>query len=195
MKVSMSYAYRKQFRYYTRLVYTHRTNAYYHKKRISIAMKLEQSEPLQGALADYFFGCWHEVAKDGALLLSELSEHLPTHILQEFHTFVATGVYLPAISALATRFSVLVSPSMNVPKYKLYMNKDDAKLLSQKTSQAILLAKQNNNEAELLEIEESYFHHCMACHDRMGFMMTWFALAKEGFEFDQRWLGYRQKLE
>lgn len=186
---------RQEFRYYTRLVRTLPNNSYYHQKRLKAACQFNQGEPLQGALADYFFACWYDTAKQGYSVLDEFAGFLPNHVVQEFLQYINKGHHLSAISPLATRWSVLVSPSMNVPKHKLYISKDDAKLLAQQVSRALLDAEQNNNPELITELEEQYLNHCQACQDRMGFMMTYFALAKEGWEFSQAWNDYKHLLE
>lgn len=186
---------RRQFRYYTRLVKALPTSEYHHKKRLKIASGFYQSEPLQGALADYFFACWYDVAFDGQAVLEELSSRLPPHISQAFSSYIGQGLHMPAISPLATRFSVLVSPSMNVPKHKLYINKDDAKQMATKITAQLLAASADNDEATVAQIQTQYLQHCLACQDRMGFMMTWFALSKADFYFDEAWQVCKATLE
>lgn len=182
---------RREYRYYTRLVKRLPMHSYYHKKRLAVARQMAWREPLQGALADYFFACWHEMNFDGALMLEDLSNILPEHTLVGFHQYLNQGYNLLLVNDLATRFSILVSPSMNVPRHKLFVGKDDAKVLSAKVSAALIQA--DPNDAAL--IQEEYFAHCLACQDKMGFMMTWFALAKLGWVFDEAWLNCKNKLE
>lgn len=186
---------RRQFRYYTRLVKALPTSEYHHKKRLEIASGFYQSEPLQGALADYFFACWYDVAFDGQAVLEELSSRLPPHISQAFSSYIGQGLHMPAISPLATRFSVLVSPSMNVPKHKLYVSKDDAQRVAGEVTARLLAAKANDDTATIQAVQTEYLQHCLACQDRMGFMRTWFALAKSGFYFDETWQACRATLE
>ena len=187
-----SWAYHKQFRYYTRQVKLRPADSHYHQRRLQIASNAHQSEALQGAMADYFLGCWHELAENGARVLEEFGQELPTHITPLFWQFIRTGHYLTSISVLATRFSVLVSPSMNVPNHHLYISKDDARLLSKQISEQIL---QSDDTALVQRLQDDYFKHCLACQDRMGFMMTWFHLAKAGFEFDEAWINCKALLE
>lgn len=183
---------RKQFRYYTRLVKLHPADSHYHQKRLWLSAKLSQSEMVQGALADYFFGCWYELAQSGKAMLDEARAHLPAHRVQLFERYMGTGQYLPPISVLATRFSVLVLPSMNVASHHLYINKEDALALSKKVGEQLL---QSTNAEEKKHLQDEYLRHCLACHDRMGFMQTWFLLAKGGFEFDRAWLECKTLLE
>lgn len=186
---------RRQYRYYTRLVKSLPNHSYYHQKRIKIAKLLTQTEPLQGAMADYFFACWYDMRFEGKRLMEDMADILPKHILDGFLGYIGTGDYLPKITPLATRFSVLVSPSMNVPKYKLYVGKDDAKQLSLQVSQSLIDAKKSGQDALIEEIQAQYFRHCLACQDKIGFMLTWFALAKNEWVFDDEWIACKKQLE
>lgn len=185
---------RKQFRYYSRLVVVNPAHSEYHRQRIAVATNLNQSELLQGALADYFFACWYDMATVGVGLLDSLVSYLPKHIIDLFRGYIATGEYITSISILATRFSVLVSPSMNVPSYKLYVSRDDAKRLSKQASSELLQARYANDKLAMTNIQSDYLKHCLACQDRMGFMMTWFNLSKYDWDFDEHWLQCRQLL-
>lgn len=189
------YRLRYQFRYYARLIRRQPQMSYYHKQRLHIATQFHQSEPLQGALADYFFACWHELFDEGLLVLSSFGTQLPHYTYQAFERYINQGYHLPWISSLATRWSVLVSPSMNVAEHKLYVGQDDAKWLSSQVTEELLWAKQAQDDVQIESIQAAYLQHCLACQDRMGFMKTWFALAKSGWTFDENWLQCRQKLE
>lgn len=188
-------SYRHQYRYYTRLIKNSPSHSYYHKQRIKIARNLVQTEPLQGAVADYFLGCWYDANREGKVLLEDLSDHLPAHVVHGFLQHVNTGKPIASISVLATRYSVLVSPSMNVPKYKLYLGKDDAKIVSKEISLALLKARSDGDLSLLHTLEQQYLQHCLACQDKMGFLLTWFALAKESWHFHEEWLLCKSKLE
>lgn len=186
---------RRQFRYYSRCVRQFPTSAYYHKKRLEVAMGFDEGEPLQGALADYFFACWYELAREGVSLLELFAGKLPTHVMDSFLAYVNQGQYMPTISPLATRFSVLISPSMNVPAHRLYINKEDAQKISQDLVMALMDARSANDTDRLAQVQKDYLSHCLVCQDRMGFMMTWFALSKVGFEFDEAWQACKVRLE
>lgn len=192
---SNDYRLRCQFRYYTRLVQRLSQMSYYHKQRLHIAAQFHQSEPLQGALADYFFACWHELATDGQLVLSNFGSSLPSYTQQAFERYINQGYHLGSITPLATRWSVLVSPSMNVAGHKLYIGQDDAKWLSTQATDELLWTMQTGDMAARLRIQAAYLQHCLVCQDKIGFMKTWFALAKAGWVFDEDWLSCRQQLE
>lgn len=186
---------RRQFRYYSRCVAYAPNNDYFHQRRIQIASNfVGQSEPLQGALADYFFAKWYNLDNKDKQLLESLITNLPAYIVQDFLGYIRTGEHLPNISALATRYSVLVLPSMNVPTHKLYVGKDEARQIAETLKNTLLAAKAENDVTKMAIAEQEYLAHCVACQDRMGFMMTWFALSKMGWQFDDKWAQCRQKL-
>lgn len=194
-QTELEFGLRRQFRYYTRCVCQAPMSVYYHTKRLQVAAKIGQTEPYQGALADYFFACWYDMATEGRLILEEAAGRLPKHVVSAFGEFVNQGEHLPAISPLATRFSVLVSPSMNVPQHRVYMDKDESKKIAKSLQEALLVAKQNGDDGLIEQIEQDYLAHCLACQDRMGFMMTWFALSRAGWEFDEKWHACKASLE
>lgn len=186
---------RKQFRHYTRLVKSSPKSIYHHQKRLEAASKMGDVEPIQGVAADYFFACWYEVAEQKDWIIPALQTLLPAHIANKFLAYINTGYYLPAISPLATRWSVLTVPSMSIPAYQVYVGKDEAKKLAKSVSTQLLTAKMLGDEVAVKTIQQEYFGHCLACFDKMGFMMTWFALSKQGWVFDEAWLSCRMSLE
>lgn len=188
------YQIRKEFRYFSRLVKLTPANEHYHRKRIQAAMRLEQNEPLQGALADYFYACWYLMSTQGNQLLKEVSARLQAWVLEEFHRLVGQGYCLPSITKLATRWSVLASPSMDMPSHQMYVGKDDASWVAKDVCKQLLAAKVANQQQHIEQIEHEFFAHCMACQDRMGFLMVWFELAKQGWVFHDGWAVCKQAL-
>lgn len=188
------YELRKRFRHLSRLVKIAPSNEHYHTERIASAMRLEQNEPLQGALADYFYACWYVIPIKGNEVLTRVSKRLNTWVIDDFRHFVNQGDYLPNITKLATRWSVLVSPSMDVPSHQMYVGKDDASKVAKDICQRLLSAKQAEDDTKITQIEQEFFTHCLACHDRMGFMMVWFELSKNHWQFHDEWSKCRQEL-
>lgn len=186
---------RRQFRFFSRAVYQSPSLYQFHQKRLRAGAGLGRQEPLQGALADLFFACWYDMAVMGPEIMSEYGEKLPAHIQDEFWRYVNTGEHLPKVSPLATRFSVLVSPSMQVPAHQIYLGRDDAKSIAKQITQTLVLARQTNDDGLVAETTQAYLAHCMACKDLMGFMMTWFALSKESWVFDKDWQTCKFQLE
>lgn len=189
-----SYELRKTFRYYSRSVKIAPHSEHHHIERIRTAMHLEQNEPLQGALADYFYACWYRLSTEGNEILNKASKRLNTWVVDDFRQFINQGYYLPHITKLATRWSVLVSPSMDMPSHQMYVGKDDASKVAKDICQRLLNAKASEDDTKITQIEQEFFAHCLACHDRMGFMMVWFELSKHHWHFHENWANCRQEL-
>lgn len=188
------YELHRVFRHFSRLIKLSPSSELYHTERIASAMRLEQNEPLQGALADYFYACWYVMPTKGNDILARVSKRLNTWVIDDFRQFVNQGDYLPNITRLATRWSVLVTPSMDVPTHQMYVGKDDASKVAKEICQRLLNAKVAEDEHKITQIEQEFFTHCLACHDRMGFMMAWFELSKNNWQFHKGWSNTRQEL-
>lgn len=185
---------REQYRRMSRRVLRSPNNTNYHKERIRMAMSFFESEPLQGALADYFYGCWYDVPYQGQKILDEAKERLSVPIYQAFLNCVHKKDYVWDISPLATRWSVLVTPSLNVPTHKLRTSSDNAWHVADNIITSLLKAKEDNSPL-LTQLEDDFLEHCIACADRMAFMVAWFRLNKEDWQFDERWSNCRKLLE
>lgn len=185
---------RERYRRASRRVLTAPTTTSYHRERIRIALNFFETEPLQGALADYFFGCWYDMPFSGQSILEEVKERLPNPIYQAFLKCTQKKEYIWSISSLATRWSILVTPSLDVPTHKLRTSSDTASYVADSVVAALLKAR-SENSANLNQIEDDFLEHCIACTDRMAFMMVWFRLHKEHWTFHQRWLDCRKYLE
>ncbi len=72
------------FRLYSRQVIDQPMNMDIHTSRIMAAMELDEKEPLQGALADMFYGCWFDVPYFGDRMLNQVREKLTPTLLQGF---------------------------------------------------------------------------------------------------------------
>lgn len=185
---------REQYRRMSRRILGSPTIITYHKERIRTAMNFFESEPLQGALADYFFGCWYDAPYQGQQILDEAKERLSAPIYQAFLNCVHKQDYVWDISPLATRWSVLVTPSLDVPAHKLRTSSDHAWHMADSIIANLLKTKTENNSL-LTQMEDDFLEHCIACADRMAFMVVWFRLNKEGWVFDERWTQCRKLLE
>lgn len=184
-----------RFRHYSRAILQEPSNEAYHKERIRIAKKLGESEPLQGALSDYFFGCWYDVPMISREFIEEFQPHLSTQAWQIISDCTAKKYHLQKNNLLATRWSVITTPTLDVPSHKLRASSDDATYIAQNLADAILLAHKNKQLDEVSKLEDEFFEHCLACHDLVAFMKAWFKLGREGWLFDERWITCRTKLE
>ena len=96
---------------------------------------------------------------------------------------------------LATRWSVLVSPSLNEQTQRLRISSDDAKEIAKDITSDLMLARDNQDFDTIEQIENEFFAHCIARHDRLAFSLVWFRLGKSDWQFDERWNHCQQKLD
>ena len=96
---------------------------------------------------------------------------------------------------LATRWSVLVSPFLNEQTQRLRISSDDAKEIAKDITNDLMLARDNQDWDTIEQIENEFFAHCIARHDRLAFSLVWFRLGKSDWQFDARWNDCQQKLE
>ena len=153
---------REQYRRMSRRILGSPTIINYHKERIRAAMSFFESEPLQGALADYFFGCWYDIPYQGQQTLDEAKERLSTPIYQAFLSCVHKQDYIWDISPLATRWSVLVTPSLDVPTHKLRTSSDHAWHMADSIIANLSKAKAEQNPL-LSHMENDFLEHCIVC--------------------------------
>ena len=185
-----------QYRYYSRRVLSRPSALEYHQQRIYVAASFTESEPLQGALVDMFYGCWYEMPIYGASILETVEDKLHPKTLEIFRRYIQKQDYMQHISEYATRWSVLVMPSLNnVASHRLRISSDDSKQIAERISNELLKARSENDEGQIEQLESDFFAHCLACEDKIAFSIVWFRLGKNALEFDNRWIDCRQHLE
>lgn len=177
-----------QFRYYSRKVIQSPNEILFHQQRIDIAQTLVANEPLQGALVDLFYGCWHEIPFMGEKFLKKCKNRLQPNVYKAFEQCVLKHDYIQKVSALATRWSVLVSPSLNVSSHSLLSSSDNARQLASEVVESLLFNRQEKQKERIAEIESEFFAHCLACNDVIAFTIAWFKLGKQDWIFDERWI-------
>lgn len=186
---------RQQFRYYSRRVVEKPTSKYDHEQRISVAETFYEDEPLQGALADFFYACWYNLSDENFSLLYEVKDRLSPEVFEKFQRCLEKKEYVQPISELATRWSVLVSPSIDVPMHRLRIGRDDSMRIAKQISQQLLEAQEQQNEELVEQIEADFITHCLACLDRVAFLTVWIKLSNRGWKFTPRWLECHNVLE
>lgn len=169
-----------------------------HMKRIDIATDFKSNEPLQGALADYFYGCWFAINDNSHQtlnLIENIKYRLPPHVYQTLTHCVNNNIYIERITDIATSWSVLTIPSMDVPLHKLRTSKDNTWFIVETVINQLNIAKQHENIERIAEIEQDFFDHCLICSDLMAFMKVWFKLHRSGWNLDERWKHCKDELE
>ncbi len=124
---ALELAARQDFRYYARKIFLDPNNRYYHEQRIDAALLLDEKEPLQGALADFFYGCWYDIPYNIEEVFTRVQGRLHAHIEQAFRDCINKLNNIDRSSVFATRWSVLVTPSLNEKTQRLRISSDDAK--------------------------------------------------------------------
>lgn len=186
---------RRVFRYYSRKIFSAPNNRYYHEQRINAALLLNEKEPLQGAVADFFFGCWYDIPYDVEDIFVQIQGRLHPQIEQAFHNCINKLDYIRHSSEFATRWSVLVTPSLNVQTHRLRISSDDAKDIAKNITNELMTARDAGNWNSIEQVEREFFAHCLACNDRLAFSIVWFRLGKSDWQFDERWSACQRQLE
>lgn len=186
---------RQEFRYYARKIFLVPNNRHFHEQRINAAMLLEEKEPLQGALADFFYGCWYDVPHDVEAIFEQVQDRLPSTIKKAFRNCIDKTNYIDRSSVLATRWSVLVTPSLNEKTQRLRISSDDARDVAKEITNELMQAREENDLETIEVIENEFFSHCIARNDRLAFSLVWFRLGKSDWHFNERWNNCQRKLE
>lgn len=162
------------------------SNVNAHLSRLHVALELPGSEPVQGALADVFvaFDQSQSVLKQAALALAR--HRLAEHVAGWFASQVNAAT-LARISPLATRWSVLATPSADISTRARRCSGDDSRLLA---TQVLAAIAQQDQEAE-----QAFLHHCVTCHDNLAFMLARRALLRRGKELTADWARVSLQLE
>lgn len=192
---STSHQIKTQFRQLSRHIAKMPNDARLHHERIDVAMQFYESDPVQGALADYFFGCWYDVAFEGRAILDKVADKLRAGVYDDFAECVNRQGFVMRSSQLATEWSVLLTPSLQVPVHRQRTNRDHSFYVADRVIEQLLLARQNHDVAQILHLEEEFFLHCLACGDKIAFMKVWFWLNKQNWVLDARWQRCRESLE
>ncbi|MBO1529764.1 hypothetical protein J3492_00860 [Psychrobacter sp. F1192] len=186
---------RQAFRYYSRKIFLTPNNRHYHEQRLDAALLLSEKEPLQGAVADFFYGCWYDIPYDIEEIFSRIKGRLHPQIEQAFHNCMNKLDYIKHSSEFATRWSVLVTPSLNVQTHRLRISSDDAKEIAKNITNELMAARDAGNLSTIQQVEHEFFAHCLACNDRLAFSIVWFRLGKSDWQFDERWNACQRQLE
>lgn len=189
------------YRRYSRQIINQPMNMDLHTSRVMTAMELDEREPLQGALADMFFGCWYDVPYFGERMLTQVKEKLNAQIVQGFEACIYQKKYILESSDLATRWSVLISPSLAVVENQIFVSPDDSRAVANITITALTdLMEELEDEpedvwAEISKIEDAFFNHCLTTDDRLAFSIVWWELSKAKWQFSSEWTQVRKAFE
>ncbi len=171
---------REQFRQAGRRVLRAPGDFSLHQQRVEAALALEGAEPLQGALADGLHGCEPDAPRFQAVLArADIQPRLPPFVMQGFRAQVASGRKLPAASPWATRWSVLVAPSLDVPRRAILCSVDDSRRIAAEAVPALLAGD--------AQAEQDFLAHCEGAGDSLAFMLARRALTRAGRTLSPQW--------
>ncbi len=169
---------RLRFRQLGREVLLDRSSLALHRARLRIAVGLPGAEPAQGALADLLFGCADSSQAQKAAALQMAQPRLRDAVVAAFVPYVS-GLDFPRCSRLATRWSVLVAASLDVPPRALRCSADDSRRLADDAVDAWL----RDDEAAQIE----FLDHCWVCGDTLAFMLARRAILSQQDTLPPRW--------
>lgn len=151
-----------------------------HEERVMAACELAGAEPLQGAVADMLYACLPNPDRTRQLLCRPVVAHrLAPFVARAFMAQVNAGRRLPIASALATRYSVLTTPSLDVPRRALLVGVDDSQGLAMRAAAAI-----STGDADA---EDEFLNHCKGAGDVLAFMLARRALMRKGITLSPQW--------
>jgi len=150
-----------------------------HRLRLKAALRVSGTELVQGALADLFYGCRHSAgAAERREALQWVQPQLNPLVARRFESHVERCT-LAQCNALATRHSVLTTPTLDAPQRLLRCSTDDSKALASATLRAWHAGDAAAQEAFLL--------HCRVCRDVLAFMLVRRDILRSGHELPAAW--------
>lgn len=177
---------RHAFRAAARAVVRDPGNTTHHLARLAAALQLPGAEPVQGALADLFRGVGPEGVAVRRAALQMAAPRLAEHIRRSFYNRVAAPV-LPAVTPLATRWSVVAIPSADVSTRARRVSADDSRVLAD----GVLTALREGD----MPAQEAFLHHCVTCQDTLAFMLARRAAHKASLPLSDAWDAVSTALE
>ncbi|MBK9496609.1 MAG: hypothetical protein IPO08_19320 [Xanthomonadales bacterium] len=178
---------RMEFRQSGRRVLRNRSDPDAHEARVQFACRLRGTEPLQGALADMAHAAAGDPSRLTRLLpLPDIRQRLLPGVLDAFARQISSGP-LPRVTALATRYSILAMPSLDVPARAILCGADDSRRAAAEALPALL----NGNAA----VEEAFLAHCEGAGDTLAFMLARSAMIKARRELSPRWREVSETLQ
>lgn len=153
-----------------------------HLARVQAALQLGDMEPVQGALADLFVALPRTDLGLRQAALQLATPRLAPHVADAFVRH-AHGHPLPAVTALATRWSVLAQPSSDVPARVRRASPDHSRRLTAQVVDALL----EGDPVQAPRVERDFLDHCVSCQDKLAFMLASRDLRRHEIAVGDRW--------
>lgn len=151
-----------------------------HEERVKAAAAMPGNEALQGALVDMLYACSPDPSRLGALIDSgQIASRLAPHVLEALSAAAHAGQRLPRVNRWATRWCVLATPSLDVPRRALLCGTDDSRTIAAR----VLAAMQAGDE----DVENEFLDHCEGTFDTLAFMLVRRDLTRRGIVPGPRW--------
>ena len=171
---------RERFRRAGRAVMRDPADRQAHEERVRAAMALDGAEPLQGALSDLLHGCLPHPDRTRRLLGDpEITQRLAPFVRRGFAAQADSVRRAPRVSPLATRFSVLTMPSLDVPARAMLCGVDDSRDIAARAVRAMLAGDS--------AAEDEFLTHCEGAGDTLAFMLARRELSRATRELSSRW--------
>lgn len=178
---------RMQFRLAGRRVLRNRNDPDAHAARVHAACRLRGTEPLQGALADMAYAAADNPSRLSQLLQqADIRQRLLPGVLDSFTRQTRHGA-LPRVTPLATRYSILAMPSLDVPPRAILCGADDSRRAAAEALPALLRGD--------TAVEEAFLTHCEGAGDTLAFMLARSAMIKARRELSPRWRTVSETLQ
>lgn len=177
---------RATFRQLSRQVFQDRSNVALHQSRLHVALSLPGTEPTQGALVDMFAGCSQATDTDREMALDFVQARLNPLLVAKLRPYI-TQAGLPLSNALATRWSVIASPSLDMPRRTMRCNSDDSRFHAQNA----VKAWQDHDVTK----QEAFLEHCVICQDKLAFLLARRSLLQQLDELPAAWKAVGDRLE
>ena len=177
---------RQRFRAGARRVLQHPADLPAHLARLDAALGLPGSEPVQGALADLFMGCRSATATERQAALRAVRGRLSPWVARLFGEFTARTPF-PLCSRMATRWSVLATASLDMPRRAMRCSSDDAQGLATAAADAWRIGDE--------PAQQAFLTHCLVCGDTLAFALARRALLREAAGLPPGWSGAYLQLQ
>ncbi|MCW4454898.1 hypothetical protein OK348_08815 [Flavobacterium sp. MXW15] len=173
---------RRGFRARTCAVARNPHDAALHLARLHASLQLDDSEPVQGTLADMFMALPGSETAMRQAALQLAGTRLHPYVAEAFGRH-AHGHALTAITPLATRWSVFAQPSANVPARVRRTSPDHSRRLAAQVVEALL----EGDPMQAPKIESDFLDHCISCQDKLAFMIASRDLRRHEVAVGDRW--------
>lgn len=168
-----------------------------HLARIDASLRLEGVEPVQGALADLFGTLGANASGLKAAALQLAAPRLGERLTRRFDALVQAAP-LARVSALATRWSVALTPSADVSTRARRCSVDDSRAMAAQflaiDAEQRLAPLPADMAVGAEDAQAAFLHHCLTCRDKLAFMLVRRAWLRRQDTLPAAWRAAEQEL-